>query len=304
MTHQEKQTIKELLIDFVRRYRSQKQAAKMLKNVSEATVINIIKADWGSVSDDMWRNVGKQVGWRIADWNLAETRDLRTLVTYFEDAKTYGNVFAITGPAGSGKTAVADWMVNNRKNVYHIVCAEYWNRKMFLRKILQALGRDDSSYSTAELMDEITDTLMKQDSPLLILDEADKLTDHVLYFFITLYNVLAGKCGIVLLATEYLEKRIRNGYRLRKKGYAEIFSRVGRRFIGLPGSNKKEVAAICKANGVTDTLTINSIYNDYDGDLRRVERMVHKMRVSQDVVREDTKHGEYEQLNELFTAVN
>lgn len=295
MTHQEKQTIKTLLTEFIERYPSQKQATRMLKNVSEATVINIVKDKWDSVSEDMWRNVGKQVGWKVADWNLAETRDLRTLVTYFEDAKTYGNVFAISGPSGSGKTAVADWMVNNRPNVYHVVCAEYWNRKMFLRKILQALGRDDSSYSTAEQMDAITDTLMKQDCPLLILDEADKLTDHVLYFFITLYNVLEGKCGIVLLATDFLEKRVLRGVRLRRKGYAEIFSRVGRRFIALPGSNKREVSAICKANGIDDMIAINSIYNEYDGDLRRVKRMVHKIAISAPTI-ENEKH-------ELITIV-
>lgn len=277
MTHQEKQTIQALLAEYVSRQTSQAQAARRLKNVSEATVINILKDKWDNVSEEMWRNVGKQIGWNVADWKLAETRDMLTLMTYFSDAKTYGNVFAVCGPAGSGKTATAAWMAENSANVYHINCAEYWNRKLFLRKILQALGRDDSSYSTAEMMDEITDTLMKQDSPLLILDEADKLTDHVLYFFITLYNQLAGKCGIVLLATDFLEKRILRGNRLKKKGYAEIYSRIGRRFIALPGSNKKEVAAICGANGVEDTLAVNAIYNEYDGDLRRVKRMVHKI---------------------------
>ena len=38
-------------------------------------------------------------------------------------------------------------------------------------------------------------------------DEADKLSDQVLYFFITL-NKLEDHCGIVLMATDYLQKKI------------------------------------------------------------------------------------------------
>jgi Cdc6-like AAA superfamily ATPase len=141
------------------------------------------------------------------------------------------------------------------------------------------MGKENTGYNVAEMMDLIVDTLMRQENPLIILDEVDKLPDPVLYFFITLYNHLHGKCGIVLLATDYLAKRIINGRRINKKGYQELFSRIGRRFISLRGTDREEVAEICMANGLKDLTAINTIYNEYEGDLRRLERGVHKSRV-------------------------
>ena len=84
------------------------------------------------------------------------------------------------------------------------------------------------------------------------MDEADKLSDQVLYFFITLYNQLEDHCGIVLLATDYLEKKIRKGLRLNRKGYKEIYSRIGRRFIPLRAVNLTDITGVCIANGITD----------------------------------------------------
>lgn len=281
MTETQKKEIQAKLLEYIGQFDSQAKAVVTLNDVSEATVINIKTGKWANVSAEMWRKVGKQVGWHVAGggWNLVETLDFTTLITYFADAKDYSNVFAITGAAGSGKTFTAEWYASSASNVFHLACAEYWNRKQFLGKLLQKMGvRDAGGLTVSELMDTIVDALLRMDSPLIILDEADKLNDNVLYFFITLYNLLKGRCGLVLMATEYLNTRITRGNRLNKKGYAEILSRIGRRFVKLQGTNREEVTAICQANGMTALVEISEAYNDYEGDLRRVERLVHKSR--------------------------
>ncbi len=263
---------------YVARYESQAKAIATLVNISEATVINVLKGRWDTISDEMWRNLGKQVG-AGENWSLVETLDFRTLILYYADAKDYSNVFAITGPAGSGKTESARWFARNKQNVYHIQCMEFWNRKMFLTKILQAMGKENTGFNIGEMMDYIVEQLMKQDRPLLILDEADKLNDQVLYFFISLYNMLRGKCGIVLMATEFLRKRIMRGVAKNTKGYNEIFSRVGRRFITLNGVSKAELKKICEANGIDGETDQAEVVNSVEeGDLRRVERVVHKLK--------------------------
>jgi Cdc6-like AAA superfamily ATPase len=280
MTDHQKKEIQTLLKIYVEQYPSQAKASASLRNVSEATIINIRKGAWENISDDMWRNVGKQVGFsKKGSWSFTETVDAKTLIHYFEDAKEFSNVFAITAPSGSGKTFVSQWYEGKKHNVYVVSCAEYFNRKVFLSKLLEKMGKENTGYNVAEMMDLVVDTLMKQENPLIIMDEVDKLPDPVLYFFITLYNHLHGKCGIVMLATDYLNKRIMRGRRINKKGYSEIFSRIGRRFISLRGTNEEEVAEICKANGLKDPAVIRSIYNEYEGDLRRLERGVHKSRV-------------------------
>ena len=125
-----------------------------------------------------------------------------------------------------------------------------------------------------DMMDDIIDSLKRKENPLVVLDEADKLTDQVLYFFISLYNQLEDHCGIILCATNYLEKRIKKGLRTKRKGYEEIYSRMGRKFVELQVVNSEDVAAVCVANGVNDAKSINRIVDDSDCDLRRVKRAV------------------------------
>lgn len=279
-THQKNQ-IKELTQLFINTQKqngkSQAEAIALLKETSEATIINILKDKWDNISDKMWRNIGKQVGWtNTGAWQLVETKNSRILTTFFDDAKEYHNVLAIVGNTGSSKTFIADYYAKHRPNTYHIECDDYWNRKMFLAKILEKMGKRDTGYNMGEMMEHIVDMLRKQDTPLLIIDEADKLNDQVLYFFITLYNRLKSKCGIVLLSTDYLEKRIVRGIRLKKKGFAEIYSRIGKDFIALKDLSHEDLEKIIRANGIDDQLTVTEIINKMDGDLRLLERQVHK----------------------------
>jgi hypothetical protein len=99
-----------------------------------------------------------------------------------------------------------------------------------------------------------------------------------MYFFITLYNNLEDHCGIVLCATNHLAKRIQRGRKLNKKGYNEIFSRKGRRFIELQGISTADVTAICMANGLTEAGKIREVMEECENDLRRVKRKVHALK--------------------------
>lgn len=80
-----------------------------------------------------------------------------------------------------------------------------------------------------------------------------------------------------MTATSNLKARIEKGLRLNRKGYAEIYSRIGRKFVELPLPNSEDVAAVCVANGVSDTKAINKVIDESDGDLRRVKRSVWAM---------------------------
>jgi len=280
MTDSAKKEIQMLLKHFVEQYPSQAKAVNALKGVSEATIINIRKGEWESISDDMWRNVGKQVGFsNKGKWQMVDTAAAKTLVNFFDDAREYGNVFAITAEPGSGKSFISEWYETKRDNVYTISCSEYFNRKVFLQQILQKIGKTNTGLNVPEMMDLIVETSLKKENPLLILDEFDKVSDSILYFFITLYNRLEGNMGIVIMATEYLSKRILRGRKMNKKGYAEIYSRIGRRFVLLPTPTQKEVTEIGKANGINDPQDLHYIYNECEGDLRRVKRAIHKCRM-------------------------
>ena len=277
MQKDEREQIAARLKEYCVQKGSQNKAANSLNGVSSATESKVLAGDWDTISDEMWRSIASQVGHEAKGWQIAETRAYKRMAFLLNNAKTDSLVMAVTGDAGCGKTEAIKNYTAATKNVYHLCCSEYWNRRTFMGKLLQCMGVDYTGSTVSDMMDDIIDNLKRKERPLIVLDEADKLTDQVLYFFISLYNQLEDHCGIILCATNYLEKRIKKGLRTKRKGYEEIYSRMGRKFVELQVINSEDVAAVCVANGVTDTKSINRIIDDSDCDLRRVKRAVWAM---------------------------
>lgn len=270
-----KQNIASALATYCERYESQTRAANSLKNVSAATISQMINGNWKLIKDEMWRNVAAQIGYKDDKWEAVETSGYKRMMKILSDAKENALVMGICGDAGTGKTFSCKQFTMRNKQVYHLCCSEYWNKKVFLSELLLSMGRDYTGYSISEMMMEAVRCLKMQDKPLIILDEADKLSDHVLYFFITLYNQLEDECGIVLCATSHLEKKLKRGVKLAKKGYAEIWSRLGRKCVALKGVTAADIAKICEINGIEDAKSIDEVIADSESDLRRVKRRVH-----------------------------
>jgi DNA transposition AAA+ family ATPase len=270
-----KQNISNCLRRYSERYESQNRAAASLKGVSAATVSQVLNGNWELIKDEMWRNIASQTGYREERWKAAETGNYMLIGRLLDDARDNSLVLAVTDSAGSGKSFALNDYRENHPRVYLLCCNEYWNRKTFLSELFLAMGERPSGYTVGELMTEAVGRLKKQDRPVLILDEADKLPDHVLYFFITLYNQLEDQCGIVLCATDYLEKRLKQGMKLNRKGYNEIWSRLGRKCIRLKGVSAADITRICELNGIERREDIDAVIADSDGDLRRVKRKVH-----------------------------
>lgn len=273
MTPQEKHSIAEALQAYCSRYPSQNKAANSLKDVSPATVSQMLNKKWELINEAMWRKVAAQIGYKNKDRQIVKTSVYRELYWLLTDHQNDNGVSAIISKAGSGKSVTTKCYIAENKNAYRVACAEYWNRKTFMLELLESMGVDSSGFTVNEMMRTVSKTLKGLENPIIILDEADKLSDQVLYFFITLYNMLEDHCAIVLLATNHLQKRIMRGVALNKKGYNEIFSRIGRRFIELDGNTYEDMANVALAIGVENTHNIEKVINDSDGDLRRVDKL-------------------------------
>lgn len=280
MNQTEKQKITERLRIYVGRFKSQNQAANSLKGVSSATISQMLNNNWELIADDMWRNVANQTGYSKKEWIGVQTRDYEFVSRLLSDSQRDSLVFAVVGNSGTGKTYALKQYSENNKNAFLLQCNEYWNRKMFMQQLLSAMGKDYSGYTVGEMMNEVTRSLKAMEQPIVIMDEADKLSDQVLYFFITLYNLLEDCCGLILCATNHLEKRINKGVTLNKKGYNEIKSRIGRKCIALEGLSKNDITAICIANGIDKKEDIIEVLKDCEGDLRRVKRKIYALKQS------------------------
>ena len=275
MTTEQKKQIADQLRAYVEQKGSGNKAANSLNGVSSATISKVLTGKWETIADDMWRSIAAQtVSAEAKGWQVVKTRAYEVMTFTLASVQGDSLTAAVIGGAGSGKTEAIKNYTAGGRNVYHLVCSEYWNRRTFMAKVLQSMGVTYSGNTVADMMETIVDTLKRKESPLIVLDEADKLSDQVLYFFISLYNQLEDQCGIMLTATSNLKARIERGLRLNRKGYAEIYSRIGRKFVELPLPNSEDVAAVCVANGVSDTKAINRVIDEADGDLRRVKRSV------------------------------
>lgn len=275
ITNEEKEMIRVRLGEYCEMKGSQKRAATSLVGVSPATVTQIVTGKWELINEKMWRSIAAQIGVKQTRWNIVETRNYRALSDIFADAQENALVLAVCGEAGTGKSLTAAHYGTENPNVYVLACSEYWNRKTFLRELLRVMGKNPAGDTVGDMVDDVVMALKRRENPLIILDEADKLSDQVMFFFITFYNKLEDYCGIVLMATDYLEKKVRRGLRLNKKGYKEIYSRIGRRFVAMPGLSATDISDVCRANGVEGLREIETVKKDCEGDLRRVKRKCH-----------------------------
>lgn len=285
LTQAEKEAIREDLRAYVAGYPSQSKAANSLKNTSLGTVNSIINGKYESISDAMFMNIAAQVGRATAgDWRLCETSAYKDLVTFLDDARTGQNVSWVVASAGIGKTTAAQQYASEHRNVFVLGCSEDMHKGDFVGELARKVGIKAEGLTVRETLMSITEALVRMRSPLLIFDEGDKLADPVMYYFISLYNALEGRCGIVFLSTEYIERRFRTGLQYQKKGYEELYSRFGRRFVPLTPVRSFEVKAICEANGLTDGDAIRRVIEEagemrkgsVEFDLRRVKKSVRK----------------------------
>lgn len=240
--------------------------------VSSATISQVVNGKWQLIKDDMWRQL--QTTLRIdADWKTAETANLKHINAFCSYAQQKSMSVCISHDAGAGKSHGYKIYERNNTNVLYIECKNYWSKKTYVANLLLAAGV--TMEATTELMiNNFINIVRRMESPLIILDQADKLKDPMLDLFMDLYNDLDGHCGFVLSGVPALKKRILRGVQHDKVGFREIYSRIGRKFISLDPIKLQDVSAICTINGIDDEQFIEDAYSSCDGDFRRVKRSV------------------------------
>lgn len=288
ITENEKTKIADAARKYVERYGSQNQAAATLVGISGATLSHVLQNKWEHIADKMWRTLLAALSYNPEEEITVTTRPFKTLMALFTDAQENQLTMGIVAEAGTGKSYTIKYYETCKRNVIALQCREYWNRKWFMQDLLVKMGRPYHGMTIAEMMQEAVRRLLMMEQPIIILDEYDKLPDAVLSFFITLYNELEGRCGFIVIATNHLQKRIKTGVQLNKRGYNEIYSRLGRKFIEIPKNNSEDIAMICMANDIKERKYIKEITEDSEWDLRRVKRKMHAIKAK----RKKEQHNE------------
>lgn len=282
LTETQRMDIINALREYVGKYPSQNKAAASLRGVSAGTISQILNGKLELISEEMWRNIAAQVIMQQTEgWQVTDTKPFKEILFAMEDCQKYKNVTWVIASAGSGKSTAAKIYQNEHKEVFLVNCSDDMRKTDIVNELSRAvgLGQTDRSTSTRNLLMDIIDEIITMENPLIIFDEGDKLPDRTLQYFITLYNHLEDRCGIVFLSTNYMKRRMTYGLQYNKQGYQEIDSRLGRRFFDVDENTPKEVWMICQANGISDETTIKEIIGETQScgfDLRRVKKAVHK----------------------------
>lgn len=273
MKQNDKIKIVELLKVYVNQKGSQNKAAASLQ-ISTAVISHLINGKWEAYSDDMFRNIGNQIGYNSRNWQFVETSNAKLLLENLKKAKQQQSVFTVLANAGSGKTEISKKFASQTPEAIRIECSSYWDEKHFLQEILQQMGYRTPHNRIPQMMDEIIKGLKNYETPpILIIDEVDKLGDRLLYFLITFYNELKWKCSIVLLSTYYFKKRLDDGLRNRRKGYEELYSRYGN-YVEFDQTSAADVSMLCELQGLAEKTIIRTIQKKCNGDLRIASELI------------------------------
>jgi Cdc6-like AAA superfamily ATPase len=274
MLQKEKTKIVDMLAIYIKNKGSQNKAAASLKGASPAIVSQLVNGNWESISDDMFRKIGNQIGYNSQNWQFVNTTNASFLLETLDKVKKQQSVVTILAIAGSGKSETSKKYASENADVIRVECASYWDEKRFLQEILLKMGIRNPHNRIPQMMEEIIKGIANYDTPpQLIFDEVDKLRDPLMYFLITFYNELKWKCSIVLLSTYFFKKRLEDGFRNRKKGYEELISRFGT-FIEFEQTSAADVKLLCEAQGVADKAIISTIAKKSSGDLRIASELI------------------------------
>ena len=307
ISKKKKNETRELLRAYVARFTSANKAARTIKGTSPSTISAILNGKYVNISDAMWNLIYSQVVNNHAyDWTIVQTNTFKDITFVLDDAKNNANCRWVVGIAGCGKTTAAEAYQRDHDNVFLVRCDADMAKSDFVAAIAAQCGIKTMGIRLRSMIEEIVQYISSVDSPLIIFDEADKLPEHIFYYFIDLYNQLEGLSGMIFFSTDYIKRRMSYGLQYSKKGYNEIFSRIGRKYYDVNECDTNDVISLCVANGISEKKAISEVLRDADHaefgagnsssrnaatsyDLRCVKRAIKRLKVMMQVASTETE---------------
>lgn len=275
MTNEQKKQVKDALVRYISKFTSQTTAAESLEGISTSTISQVKNDNWELLSERMWHNIARQVGFYCGEWQAADTSAYMLLRILFGDAQHYAMTYGISFAQGMGKTFTAARYTRENDGTFYIACNEQYNRRSFIIALLNAAGLEAKG-SVPEMIQQYAAYIGSHEEPLLIFDDADKLKDRVLHLIILLSNSLSGNAGIIIMGGQILRDRIIEGVRLKKIGFDEIFKSIGRRFMTLSCPAAKDIELVCQANGIVDDDMIAHILDESKNNMHNTYELITK----------------------------
>ena len=108
------------------------------------------------------------------------------------------------------------------------------------------------------MIEKASEILNSKNTPLLIVDEAGKLSPALLLYLHDLRDNTIGHAGIVLAGVDYFKANLLKAVTKQKEGMPELYSRIIA-WYELRAINKGEIEAISAANGLGDKTIVTEL---------------------------------------------
>jgi len=277
MTNVEKNEIKEAInIYKASKGLSQNKLANQI-GVSSATLSQIENANWNDIKDEMWRKIKNKVCVADANNQLFVTNDFTACTNACEIAQRNRFMVGITGDTGTGKTTALETYAK-QKNVFYVAYDKTMKPKQFFTALLREMGVDFEG-SINEMVNRIAEELNTISSPLVIVDEAGKITHTMILYLHVLRDKTIKNCGFVLGGMPYFKSNLIKFSNKGKEGFAEFLRRINI-WNTLSGLSRNEIKYVCESNGITDEETIKELYTKKRfGDLQNAI-LLHQLQIT------------------------
>lgn len=187
-------------------------------------------------------------------WPMVETPQLIDVLKALTEAKE-GKTRMIIGETGCGKTySLNKFSAAYPKGTYIVTVSDSDHQNDLIRKIQRAIGTEFVG-SISDRLDKISIELSRRydsgSNPVLIFDESEYLKIPALLNVKTIYDYLKDTCGIVLIGTDDLLKKLE--YVQSKPGMKQFYSRfkAGERIVR---SIDKKYSLFLSGKGYSDDL--------------------------------------------------
>ncbi|PKP46975.1 MAG: hypothetical protein CVT95_06275 [Bacteroidetes bacterium HGW-Bacteroidetes-12] len=244
----EKTVIKQALNVFSKKKGMSKNELANKLGVSSATLSNIENERWEKIKDEMLLKIWNAI--KGSDWQLVETSNFQTIFKTCEHAKEQHRMVGVIGATGTGKTTALNEYYICNENTFYIVCQKSTTSRVFFKQLLREMGVLFAG-TLYEMIERVADELNKREQPLLLIDEAGKLSQTVLEHIHDLRNKTEHTTGILMVGVEYFKTNLETAAKKNKEGMPEFYDRIAS-WVELSTPRKDEIRSICEVNGITN----------------------------------------------------
>ncbi|WGV98840.1 AAA family ATPase [Vibrio sp. YMD68] len=177
---------------------------------------------------------------------------------------------AFTGIVGTGKTFALKHYVSTHPNTYMLRGRRGLNAPALIKRLISLTGTHiDKGAQLDDKFDALIDALAETDS-LLIVDEAENITDMALHYIRTLHDETG--VGVVLAGTEDLLGKV--------MPESSIFHQIGSRITFKPATirgitrNDADQVALASFKGELDSEVLDAMWTYSAGSIRQLTKAI------------------------------